>query len=354
MVEIVFTSKKTGAEFVGYLPPYATRPLAEHLLVRTAIRTGAEGDLGASIRPAFTDGCDEVVAFGLFADTDDGHVSGLIDPTCGLIAGAVNDVWAEVINHHGLEPDDTAIYELRRGADEQTPDEAGDGIRLIGDRPSPWRHHLTAPPVTDIPLEQARTTGSPSGWPCRVFQDSVLREAVAFFKSDLHNEQMGVLHGQLALARREQGLLPYVLYEAFTPLSGSGTTCSIEVGAQCQQSETALPVAALIHSHPAGKLEDEDQVEQDADGTHGLTQMSATDLYELRSGLSHVHQASFIVALPRDPEENVVLVPYGYRQVGYVSAESGFWVIDDDYSSEPLHVDDEGAEDSSYLKEQVR
>jgi hypothetical protein len=113
-------------------------------------------------------------------------------------------------------------------------------------------------------------------------------------------------------------------------------------------------VAALIHSHPAGRAEDQNQAEQDADNAHGLTQMSATDLYEFRSGLPHVHQASFIVALPQEPEENVVLVPYGYRQLGYVSAESGFWVIDDDYVSEPLHVDDEGAEDSSHVKEQVR
>lgn len=359
MIEIVFTSNKDGESFTGFLPPYATKPQAERVLVRRALSAQTEDELVANVRPAFAADCDEVVALGVFADLDGGSVSGLIDPACGLISAAVSDVWAEVCQHYGRDPDDTAHYVLHASPHNDEGAGRDTGVRVMGDRPSPWRHRLTVPPVRQFPLEEATPIGSPHGWPWRIFRSSVLADAVSYLVDDLENERMGVLHGRLAFAEQSEGLLPYVLYEAFSPLAGASTAASVEIAADAQASRVTLPVAALIHSHPSIGAEEADEVtcpNGNGGRLQGATGISPIDLYELRTGLPHLHQASFIVGLPADPAENAVVTPYGYNSFGSVSAEAGFWTIDDaagDSSGDALHIVHEG-EDSSEIQVKER
>jgi hypothetical protein len=239
---------------------------------------------------------------------------------------AIRDILASVIAREGLPVTEMADYALVRanGAVAERP-----GIRVLAEPGALWQYSLPIPPVRPIDLESAKCVGKPVGVFARVFTASVLEEVLDYFRSDLEREQMGVLHGELALTPVEEDMLPYVLYEAFTPLAARESSAyAVEVGAENQGAAMAAPVAAVIHSHPAPAPEDGANGSED-ETTWGAPHLSATDLTQLRRGFSHVHQCSWVACLPRSADSPMPLTSFGYSTFGRITSENGFWIIAD-------------------------
>ncbi len=328
MVEMKFTSRADGSRFTGFFPPQSMTPLVEYLLLAHALHTGATGELQARVEPATVGDSDEVVAFAVYVEGRPDSSLGVIPRDCDLITGVVNDVWGEVVVAHRRRDDDVADYRLVCNNAERQEGEAP-GIRVIGDRPSPWRHVMVVPPVRPIDLAEGVVVGNPTGLIARVFAASVLQGLLDFLTDDLENERMALLHGELAITPTRAGLLPYVLYDGVSPLDGAATSHSIYVGADAQGGAGARPVAAIAHSHPAVIASGADTGEDEP--RWGAATPSAVDLAQLRRGLPHVHQASFIASLPDRSDEPVPLTPYGYgARFGRIASDRGFWVVADD------------------------
>lgn len=326
MVEMRFTGRTDGRRFTGFFPPYATTPMVESLLLSHAVRTAATGEVSARVEPATVAGRDEVIALAVYADDLPDSSLGVIHRDCELMTGAINDVWGEVVQMHGRPEDDVADYELVRSSgdadDLETP-----GIRVLGERPSPWRHTMAAPPARPITLAEGVVIGKPRGRIARIFAASVLRRLLDFLTADLEHERMAVLHGELALTPTDSGMLPYVLYDGVSPLDGAATSYSVHISAEDQGGASARPVAAVCHSHPAPAAGEGDEP---GETRWGSATPSTVDLAQLRRGLPHVHQASFIASLPSEPGEPVPLTPYGYAaRFGQIASDGGFWIIDD-------------------------
>lgn len=327
MAQISFTSRTDGSRFTGFFPPYATVAMVEFLLLSHALRTGATGELRARVEPATVADDREVMAFAVYAQDRPDSSLGVIPRDCDLIASAVSDVWTEVVQMHSRPQDDIADYEIVH-TDAEPLDAQAPGIRVIGDRPSPWWHTMPAPPRRPIDLAEGVIIGSPTGQIARVFAASVLRHLLDFLTEDLENERMAALHGELAITPTERGLLPYVLYDAVSPLDGTATSHSVHIAADAQGRASGRPVAAICHSHPAIISESRDGDAGDA--RWGPATPSAVDLAQFRRGLPHVHQATIIASLPAEVGEPVPLTPYGYSaRFGRIASDGGFWIVAD-------------------------
>jgi len=308
-VQIRLTSRADGSRFTGYFPPRSMTPIVEYLLLAHAVHNGATGELRARVEPATVRGDDEVIAFAVYAD-DRPETLGVIRRDCELVAEAINDVWAEVVEAYGRPDSEVADYRLA-ACDAAPEDVEAAGIRVIGERPSPWRHAMKTPPVRPIALGEGAIVGKPTGAIARVFAASVLQHLLDFLTEDLANERMAALHGELAITPTDGGdLLPYVLYDGISPLDATATSHSVHVGAEAQGGASGRPVAAICHSHPA--IIDPELDEDEDELRWGLTIPSAVDLAQLRRGLPHVHQATIIASLPSEAGEPVPLTFYGY------------------------------------------
>ncbi|MEA3400232.1 MAG: hypothetical protein U9R79_03205 [Armatimonadota bacterium] len=329
MVQIEFTSRTDSEQLAGFLPSYTFTPIVERLLLVAALSADGSGELQAQVRPASVAGSDQAIAFGAFLD--DGSLLGVIDPDCALVRAAINDVWAEVVGVHDRPADDIADYRLVI-CDEADHEPSGpSGIRLLGEEPSPWRHSIRIPPVVEIDLNAGVCLGQPAELFVRVFAATVLERVLDFVGADVDTERMGVLHGQLALTPVGTKHLPIVIYDDFTPLVGESTSGSVHVSADAQETTAQSPTAAIIHSHPVAALPEEQHDDAESGPVRGPADLSPVDLRQLRQGLPHAHQASWVASLPATRDERVLLTAFGYSRPGVVSAEGGFWVVGDEH-----------------------
>ena len=250
-----------------------------------------------------------------------------------------DDVWSEVVQTHGRADDEVAEYRIV-WAESERADADAPGVRVLGDRPSAWRHAMPAPPLRPIALAEGAIVGKPTGLIARVFAASVLQHLLDFLTEDLGNERMALLHGELAITPTDSGLLPYVLYDGVSPLDGTATSHSVHVGAEAQGGAGARPVAAICHSHPAIIAASDGEPSESA--RWGLATPSAVDLAQLRRGLPHVHQASIIASPAAEPGEPVPLTPWGYSaRFGRIASDGGFWIVADAKIDAPPDLSDD-------------
>ncbi len=337
-VEIQLTSREDGSRFIGYFPAQSMTPIVEYLVLAYTLNHGATGELRARVEPAMVRGDDEVIAFAVYIEDRPETALGVINRDCELVTSAINDVWAEVVQTYGRSDSELADYRLVC-TDLAREDVATAGIRVIGERPSAWRHAMMAPPVRPIALSEGAIVGKPTGAIARVFAASALQHLLDYLTEDLENERMAALHGELAITPTDSGLLPYVLYDAVSPLDGTATSHSVHVGAGAQGEASGRPVAAICHSHPA--VIDPEAGDDEDELRWGLTIPSAVDLAQFRRGLPHVHQATIIASLPSEAGEPVPITPWGYSaRFGRIESDRGFWIIADDALAAPARLAD--------------
>jgi len=330
MVQIRYTSQIDGRTFTAPMPARAFTPVVEWYLLSVAIEQRATEELHARVLPAFVQGHDEVIAFGV---TDGERILGSISRDAPIVSGTCTDEWRRIVAREQREPDDTAVYVLVAASDASAA--PADGVRLLQCDAAEWSFSFAPPPIRDLDFAGAVKVGEPGGGPVhRVFSATAFAETIAYFREDLERERMAVLEGDLYLtAIPDGGLVPYVLYESLTPLTGQATSSSVHVEAGDQEATAGAETAAIIHSHPALRPDEDEEEPPVSDGPiWGTLTMSPTDLFELRRSLPHVHQASLIVALPDRPGERVRIATYGYSIRGGVSLEKGFFIEGDGWS----------------------
>ncbi|MGC9320420.1 MAG: hypothetical protein ACP5KN_20470, partial [Armatimonadota bacterium] len=105
----------------------------------------------------------------------------------------------------------------------------------------------------------------------------------------------------------------------------------VYVSADAQETRAQSPTVAIMHSHPVSALPETQDDDDEPQPMRGSADLSPVDLRQLRRGLPHAHQASWVASLPATPEERILLTAFGYSRPGVVSAESGFWVMGDEH-----------------------
>jgi len=329
MVEAQYTSRTDGSTHAAPLPDYAFSAAAEGALFTHCWGRRPGEVLRACVEPAFIAGSDEVIAFAIVDESE--RVIGAIARNSGGVTGAINDGWEKILERGQRDVKEQATYVLRRGVPAPlVPMPAG--IRLV-ETASDWPYAFVVPEHRDLNLAAAVPFGETGGGLVeRIFDAVTFQEMTTYFLSNLEEERMGALHGKLwVTSGSKDALVPYVLYEDFITFDGQSSAASVHVNAEAQAASAThrLPLAALIHSHPYQKPEDDKAAEEPEEAeARGPVCASPTDLTQLRRALCHVHQASFVASLPRQPGKPLVLVPYGYNAQGEIQSEPGFWVAD--------------------------